>query len=591
MQLESIYHRPKLNWSAAYDKETIIIRFRCKKGDLSNVALVWGDKYTWDDSHVSTEMTLVATDPMYDYWEASAKPPYRRLAYYFVVMSGRTKWYIAEKGIYDHEIVPVGMIPSGLYEYPYLNEADIIKPPSWVKEAVFYQIFPERFSNGDPTLNPPNCEPWGGQPKRDNYFGGDLQGIMDRIDYLVELGINAIYFCPVFEAMTNHKYDTKNYLKVDPQFGTNEKMKELVDLCHQKGIRVLLDAVFNHAGAGMSQFIDLKVNGAQSVYKDWFHVQSFPLKIEDGKPTYDCFAFEPHMPKLNTGHPEVRAHLLEVARYWVEEIGIDGWRLDVSNEVDHAFWRDFRRVVKQANPEAYILGEIWHDSMMWLQGDQFDAVMNYPVAFEVINFMVEACVDSQTFAERISKIQMGYPRQVNEVMFNLLDSHDTARFLTLCNENKALFRLALAFQFTYPGTPCVYYGNEVGMTGGPDPDCRKCMEWDPEQQDREIFRYFQQLITLRKNSKALQHGTFKFLSTQKGDSRFVYERKAEEEHLIILMNPYPRAREIQSLVPMGKWQDVFSFEWYKVNEGNIKLDLPAYGFAILRFQPSHSIDK
>ncbi|GIQ62169.1 hypothetical protein PACILC2_07370 [Paenibacillus cisolokensis] len=210
--------------------------------------------------------------------------------------------------------------------------------------------------------------------------------MIDRLDYLTELGVNAIYFTPVFEATTNHKYDTSDYFRVDPHFGTNETLKTLVRECHARGIRVLLDAVFNHSGRQFAPFVDVIEKGEESLYKDWFHVRKWPLRIEDGVPTYETFAFEPIMPKLNTSNPEVRDYLLKVASYWMDEIGIDGWRLDVANEVDHQFWREFRQTVKKANPDAYILGEIMHDAMPWLQGDQFDAVMNYPFTNTVIDF-------------------------------------------------------------------------------------------------------------------------------------------------------------------------------------------------------------
>lgn len=225
-------------------------------------------------------------------------------------------------------------------------------------------------------------------------------------------------------------------MKVDPQFGNNETLEKLVDACHARGIRVLLDAVFNHCGKTFAPFLDVLEHGALSVYADWFHIRKFPLQVEEGIPTYDTFAFEPTMPKLNTENPEVQEYLLQVAEYWVKEIGIDGWRLDVANEVDHRFWRLFRNRVRAVNPDAYILGEIWHDSMMWLLGDQFDAVMNYPLTYAILDFVNTDQLDGNGFANTVGALLASYPQQVNEVAFNLLGSHDTPRLLTLCEDNK-----------------------------------------------------------------------------------------------------------------------------------------------------------
>src|SRR5699024_5658775 len=202
-------------------------------------------------------------------------------------------------------------------------------------------------------------------------------GIIKHLDYLVDLGINGIYFTPIFKAHSNHKYDTIDYMEIDPQFGDKSTFKELVKACHEKGIRIMLDAVFNHSGYYFSQFQDVLEKGENSKYKNWFHIKDFPIQT-DPVPNFDSFAFTSHMPKLNTEHPDVKQYLLDVATYWIKEFDIDGWRLDVANEVDHQFWREFRTAVKSVKQDVYILGEIWHDSMPWLQGDQFDAVMNYP---------------------------------------------------------------------------------------------------------------------------------------------------------------------------------------------------------------------
>lgn len=577
MLLEAVYHRPKQNWSYAYDRETLHLRLRAKKNDLSEVYALTGDKYIWDDSHKLIPMTKLISDDLFDYWECAVKPPFRRLKYGFLLKSGDEEIWMTEQNFSKER----PLVPDRLFGYSYINPVDVTKVPEWVKDAVFYQIFPERFANGDPSNDPEGVLPWGGKPERENFFGGDLQGVIDHLDHLSELGINAIYFTPVFEATTNHKYDTADYMKIDPHFGDVEVAKKLVQACHDRGIRVLFDAVFNHSGKTFAPFVDVREKGEQSRFKDWFSIREFPLEVKDGIPTYETFSFEPLMPKMNTENPEVKEYLLKVAEFWIKEVGIDGWRLDVADEVDHHFWRDFRKVVKAANPEAYILGEVWQESSPWLQGDQFDSVMNYPFTDAVLDFTVRGTLDAQGFANAIGKQLSRYPQQVTEVAFNLLDSHDTPRLLSLCKGDKNKMKLAALFQFTYTGTPCIYYGDEIGLDGEQDPDCRKCMEWDPDKQDQNLFEFYRKLIAVRKDLKALRTGSLRFLIAEEGGSRLAYERRLEGEIVIVLMNNHEADQGFEIEATGKDWRDAMSGQMYTTADGKLTLTLPAYGYAIL----------
>ncbi|MGE7824760.1 alpha-glycosidase [Paenibacillus sp. NPDC093718] len=579
MFLEAIYHRPRKNWSYAYNDTTIHLRIRTKKDDLTEVYALAGDKYLWDQTMEYISMTKLSSDEMFDYWECEATPPYRRLKYGFLLQQGDEKRWMTE---YDFLTEPPAN-PDRLFEYPFINPDDVFHPPAWVKDAIFYQIFPERFANGDTSNDPEGALPWGSaEPTPKNFFGGDLQGVIDHLDHLSELGVNAIYFTPLFTATTNHKYDTEDYMEIDPQFGDKDTLKKLVDLCHARGIRVLLDAVFNHSGRTFAPFVDVQKNGMNSKYKDWFYVRSLPLEVVDGIPTYDTFAFEPLMPKLNTENPEVRAYLLKAAEYWIKETGIDGWRLDVANEVGHSFWREFRQVVKKANPDAYILGEVWHESSIWLEGDQFDAVMNYPFTNAVLDFFINRTADAEKFSFMLGKQLAGYPRQASEVMFNLLDSHDTARLLTQANGDKRLMKLAAMFQFTYFGTPCIYYGDEIGMDGGHDPGCRKCMEWDESKHDKDLFHFYQTLIKLRKEHSALRTGTFKFLKAEKNGGKIAYLREDDNETILIAVNNDKAGNTITVPVQDQQWTNLWNGEGLSAKQGQLTVKLPAYGFAILK---------
>src|SRR5690606_18714302 len=273
--------------------------------------------------------------------------------------------------------------------------------------------------------------------------------------------------------------------------------------------------------------------------------------------------------------------------YWIEEIGVDGWRLDVANEVDHQFWREFRKIVKDVNPEAYILGEIWHDSLMWLQGDQFDAVMNYPFTNAVLDFFGHQSLDAKSFTHAIGHQLAAYSQQVTETAFNLLDSHDTPRLLTICDHNEAAMKLAALFQLTYPGTPCIYYGDEIGLDGEGDPDCRKCMVWEPEKQNAELLDFYKQLIALRHQHPALRSSDIRFSHAGKDeDGTLAYERLAEDERLLIVLNA--RAAEAKLDIPVEAWSVLFQSGEAKLLPAGSKradqltVDLPAYSFIVLK---------
>ncbi|SDO45390.1 alpha-glycosidase [Alkalicoccus daliensis] len=588
MLLEAIYHQPKSHYAYAYDAETLHIRVRTKRGDMDRVSVVWGDKYDFHEETITTKkMSVFAQDALFDYYEAEVKPPFRRFAYAFKFEKEDRVIFWNELGFNEGELSSggLGMLwsPSGMFEFPFLNTIDVNTPPDWVKDAVFYQIFPERFANGDASLNPPEVETWTADaiPTRSNFFGGDLQGVINNLDYLKDLGVNCIYFTPIFEAHSNHKYDTIDYLKVDPQFGDNKTAKKLVEEAHSRGIRVMLDAVFNHCGYYFPPFQDALKHGENSRFKDWFHTRGFPLTASPLN--YDAFGFVASMPKLDTEHPEVKAYLLEVARYWVEDVGVDGWRLDVANEVDHRFWRDFRDTVKAANPDAYILGEIWHNSLAWLEGDQFDAVMNYPVTNSILDFFVKEEIDAQTFMGRLDTVLVSYPRQANEAAFNLLDSHDTPRLLTIAGGNKKRMKLAALFQLTYTGTPCIYYGDEIGMDGGEDPGCRKPMIWEEEYQDKELFHFYKNLISLRKNHRALRDGTFRVLSAEKGKKYVAYERSDELHRFIIVMNSAENRQTVTlSDLGTGTFYNLADDQEQILENGRLHIDLAPLEAVILK---------
>nr|HID15134.1 alpha-amylase [Anaerolineae bacterium] len=420
--------------------------------------------------------------------------------------------------------------------------------PEWVKDAVFYQIFPDRFAKSKRVPKPSNLEPWDSPPTLYGFKGGDLLGVVEHLDYLENLGITAIYFNPIFQSAANHRYHTHDYYRVDPLLGGDAAFRELLDEAHRRDIRIVLDGVFNHASRGFFQFHHILENGAASPYLDWFVVKGFPLNAYQGTPNYQCWYDLPALPEFNTDNPEVRAFILDVARYWIEQ-GIDGWRLDVPHEIDDdGFWREFRRVVKAANPEAYIVGEIWDDARHWLRGDQFDAVMNYIFNRACLGFFGGEHLDTSQrpggyqlrslsaveFANVVDSLLSLYGWGVTLVQLNLLSSHDEPRFLTLTRGDEAALRLATLFQMTYPGAPCIYYGDEIGMEGGPDPDCRRAFPWDESRWNIKLRDFVKQCIALRKAYPALRRGDY--ISLYAEGKVYAYLRRLDDDRLVVVLN-------------------------------------------------------
>ena len=378
--------------------------------------------------------------------------------------------------------------------------------PAWVKDAIFYQIFPDRFCRSSHYKAIGKFVEWGSKPTRENMFGGNLAGISDKLEYIASLGVNAIYLCPIFKSNSNHRYHTVDYFEIDPVLGTLKDFDKLVRKAHKLGLRVILDGVFNHCSRGFFQFNSLMELGKNSPYVDWFHIHGWPLHAYSGKPNYDCWWGYPALPKFNTDNPDVREYLFSVGEYWMKR-GIDGWRLDVPNEIDDdSFWQEFRRRIKAINPEAYIVGEIWDEPSRWLQGDQFDGVMNYPLRRAVLAYLFdEKAIDVAEFAKRLRE---AFPEGRFGVPMNLLGSHDTIRLASLPCSNLQRVKLALAILFFLPGAPCVYYGDEIGMEGGKDPDNRRSFPWDKlaEGERKPIYSYVKDLISLRKKNRVLCDG-------------------------------------------------------------------------------------
>lgn len=553
MNLAGIYHRPESEMAYLYSKDVMHIRLKTAKGDISQADLLHGDPYSLssrpDLPKFYTQpmpMKKLYSDGVYDYWQAAVTEPQKRLAYAFEVTDQNGSRIIySDQGFIQPTDQRKLNDANTYFRMPYFQDIDAFHAPKWVEQTVWYQIFPERFANGDSTNDPQDTKPWNPNehPRRQDFYGGDLQGVIDHLDYLKQLGVNGLYFNPIFKAPSNHKYDTQDYYQIDPHFGDAKLFKKLVEQAHQRGMRVMLDAVFNHIGDQSPMWQDVLKNGQDSKYADWFHINRFPVtytptdNFEFAKDaTYDTFDYTPHMPKLNTANPKVQDWLLDIVGYWVREFDIDAWRLDVANEIDHHFWRRFHNEMLTLKDDFYILGEIWHSAQPWLNGDEFTGVMNYDYTGAIINHFIKHELSSQGLVDRLSHQLMLYRDQTNAMMFNVLDSHDTARIMTLANEDDQLVRQTLAFTFLQPGSPSIYYGTEYGMTGGNDPDCRKPMNWYPDAKAMAMHDFVRDLIKWRKEHwQLIAQGTIE-LTALNDNQGVVIKRRLNNQQLIAVFN-------------------------------------------------------
>ena len=510
-------------------------------------------------------------------------------------------------------------------------------PPGWVRDAVFYQIFPDRFARSGRVHEPGPMEPWSSPPTVHGFKGGDLYGIIERLDHIQSLGATALYLNPIFASASNHRFHTYDYYTVDPLLGGNEALRQLLDEAHRRGMRVVLDGVFNHSGRGFWPFHHVLETGRHSPYRDWFYLDpsaltedrqlraypgrflSGPLPADYGETHraepasletlgYQAWWNLPALPKLNVGNPELREYLLGVAEHWIR-FGADGWRLDVAHEIeDLDFWAEFRQRVRATNPEAYIVAEIWFVAPEWLGPGRFDAVMNYPLAFAMLGFAagrhldlgvaaghtgVKAALrhlDGRRFAARLEELLAVYPPEHLAAQLNLIDSHDTPRALALCGEDEASLRIATVLQMAMPGAPSIYYGDEIGMTGRADPDCRRSFPTDASSWNQDLLSFMRAAVQARAAHPALRGDGHRTLAAE--GSAVAFERSEGAERCVVAANAgevaaeliLPGPLEVASLSPILA-SDLRAADLRGAAGGDIVVTLPARWAGIWRVGP------
>ena len=548
MNTAAIYHISDGRFCYPLDSDRLCIKLQTGC-EVSEAELVWGDPFSsglfgsdsgWEGEHVLMENTACLSQ--HKIWQAVVKPKFKRCRYYFIVKTPAETVYFIESGFRTIKEFRSYKGRRQDFFFPWMNEADIIKPAEWVNNTVWYQIFPDRFCSSGKNTGV-RFHQWQ-RPDRKvsnmHLYGGDLDGVRSRLNHLKDLGVGGIYFTPINESNSNHKYNTTDYNKIDPDFGTSESMKLLVSCAHERGIRVMLDGVFNHCGTEFAPWQDVLKKGRESEYFDWFMINKYPFSKIGGKTRrgeYYSFAFVDEMPKLNTNNDEVIDYFIDVCSRWVKEYDIDALRLDVANELSHKFNRRLREAMLRLKPDFYIIGEIWNDSSAWLRGDEYDAVMNYSLQETIESFWRNESMTAEQFMYETLSCFERYAKQTCDVMFNLLDSHDTMRLITRCGGDENAFYQELCALFTLNGTVCIYYGTEIALEGGHDPDCRRCMPWNEIESGKYDDRIgeMKRLISLRKSIPELRSGTLKFINSG-NDRVIVYDKSSESNTYRVVLN-------------------------------------------------------
>ena len=542
MEYSAIFHDMDKRFCYAIDKDLFVIRVQVKKDDMKEVILHYEDKYIpmeRKDTRMTLPMKKVATSQFHDYYEAQLRMNLICLRYFFEFtdMQGEKVYYGNYE--FDKECITNR---DRMFDCPQnLREEEMFEVPQWAANKVVYQIFPSRFA----ATQPVDKKLWYKAPITPmDDLHGNLRGIIEHLDYIKDLGIDVVYLTPIFKSNSCHKYDTIDYYQVDPSFGTTEDLKELVQKSHERGMKVVLDAVYNHTGREFFAFQDILEKGEKSKYLDWYFIDELPPRGEWGEiPNFKCFGYYGGMPKLNLKNPEVEKYITDVACYWVKECDIDGWRLDVGDEISHFFWKNFRKAIKAVKKDMLIIGEIWHYAGDFLEGDEWDTVMNYPFYLNLIDLLADEKINVSQFVQNLGYLKGRLNKKCYPLMWNLIDSHDTARFLHLCNDNKKKQHLAAAFQLLLPGMPMVYYGDEYAMPGANDPDCRRGMYWDEEYQDKEMYNWYKKLMQVRKTHACIVEGEMIETIANDDEDTIVMIRKNGEETIAMLFNCGNSAKE------------------------------------------------
>ncbi len=536
MNRYALFHQPesRFAYASSYNRLTIILRASSK--DRLSVEILYNNKYDFTKKRFAVAMEKCADDGIFNYYRAEVTLSDLRFAYIFRITEGDKVYYFSEEGLsadYDFE-----RAYYTFFQFPFINSADVMPVIDWAYDAVFYQIFVDRFARGNYAKDESYINRrWNEGIDRYSFTGGDLCGIEEKLPYLKNSGINAIYLTPVFLSPTNHKYNITDYLSVDPQFGGNDSLKSLIASAHAQGIKIILDTVFNHCDVSHARFCDVMKNGRKSEYYNCFLIDGEQPDVEKGN--YAYFADCKYMPKWNTSDADTRRYLINIALAYLD-MGFDGLRLDVADEISHEMWRQLRSEVKAKYPQALLLGEIWHDNEHWLRGEQLDGIMNYKLQKIFVDYFGVNPITAKRASERMNGLLMKNTEQANAMALNFLDNHDTPRFLRFAGGNRDKVLCALCAMIMFPGMPCIFYGTELPLDGAGDPECRKTFDWTFAERTESYASAYGSIIALKRNSALCGGQTA--VSAENGLLKIV--RTKGKERITAYFNTSGRAKKL-----------------------------------------------
>ncbi len=503
MEFSALYHSCESNYCYATKNHEVKLILRTKKDDdIKRIFVVYNTKYLFLKEQKEVEMKEKLQTAFNDFYFIYLPLEDVRLGYVFKIVTNDDKtYYFSENRVIDYK---PDFIEYNLdyFQLPYINFNDVVCVNKKFSSRVFYQIFVDRFFNGEEKqINGKINVVWGENDniKSDTFAGGNLKGITKKLDYLKDLGIDTIYLTPIFESRSNHKYETYDYYKIAKDFGDETTFKELVEEAHKRDILIVLDGVFNHIAFYSPIFEDVIKNGKNSKYYSWFIVHNDEETIDIENKNYESFGFARYMPKLNLSVKEVQDYVIDICKHYLINYHIDGYRLDVGDEISHTFFKRLKYELKEIDENIFLISENWHDGHATIDdGCECDSLMNYPFTSAVLDLLGHQRIDEKEFVNRINLLLVRYKDASLHNMLNLLDSHDKPRFINEVNFDEAKALIGYSLLFLYPGIPMVYYGTEIGLDGNNDPDCRKMFIWDETKWDKVRFIFIKSFIELHK---------------------------------------------------------------------------------------------
>ena len=569
----------------------------------TDIADVW--LFLEDPDLRPMELKCLAETARYKFWEIQVKFNLENVKFSFgATTDKKLNIYYGTSGIANF------ISPSEKWLY---SKEDFKRHliPDWVYGGVMYQIFPERFNYSDTNSLFEEKVEWGSTPKRLEFQGGDLYGIIDKLDYIKNLNVNILYLNPIFLSGSTHRYDTWDHFKVDPKLGGEKALEKLIDELHARKMKIIFDTSLNHVHPKHFAFQDIIKNGEKSKYKDWFTIYEYPVHLkhrphlyentykvgwdgnekeykqylektfleteipvknidDDGpivEPSYKSWWGVPDMPKINYSCEDARKWALDVTAFWINNFNIDGWRMDVAKEIDLLFWKDFRKIAKDSNQNVLLFSEIFGDTSQWLQGDMFDGTMNYSFRESMVDYFATKRMNISEFSDSLANLYFMYSFKALSSCQNLLSSHDVKRFLNRCSDVSSIYG-PIFMQATFPGIAGIYYGDEIGLNGGNEPNNREAFPWNDEGSwDINLQNYIREIMNIKSSNNILKYGNFQLLPNQ--NDAIVFRRALRDKSLLCIFNRSENQKNIKIPSTAHGIEQIFGNSDIQLDDGNI----------------------